>query len=81
MAKKSSKRFYLVHVFGAVEPAVLGKSHKTYDGVAKAARKFIASDDFEEGRDNVFYIVTENRRSPRIGSFDSIDLEDDDILP
>ena len=78
MAKKSSKRFYLLHIYGSVDPSVIGKSHKTYDSLLKAARKFYVSSDFKEGEDGLFYLVSQDRRIPRVGSFDSAELEEED---
>jgi hypothetical protein len=73
--KTSSKRFSLMHVYGSVDPNIIGKPHKTYESLLKAAKKFVASDDYTDGEDGIFYIVSQNGRQPRAGSFDSSELE------
>ena len=75
--KRSGKRFHLLHVYGSVDPSILGKSHKTYESLLKAAKKFFKSDDFTEGEDGLFYTVTTGN-SVRVSPFDSSDLEDED---
>lgn len=74
--KTSSKRFSLMHVYGSVDPNIIGKPHKNYESLVKAAKKFVASDDYTDGEDGLFYIVSHGGRQPRAGSFDSSDLED-----
>lgn len=74
---RSGKRFRLLHVYGSVDPSILGKSHKTYESLLKAAKKFFKSDDFTEGEDGLFYVVTSGN-SVRVSPFDSSDLEDED---
>jgi len=64
-----------MYVCGGTDPMVLGRSHKDYDGVLRAARKFVRGDDYKEGEDGVFYLVTTSR-TVRAGSFDSSELED-----
>lgn len=84
MAKKSSKRFYLVHVYGSVDPSIMGKPYPTYDKVLNAARKFVASKNYTEGEDGIFYLVTQKNRNPVMGSFTSDEFEntelDDDLF-
>lgn len=75
MARKSTKRFSLVHVYGGVDPSVIGKPHDSYEKLLKAAQKFVASDNYKEGEDGVFYIVTQGHRYPQMGSFTSGELE------
>lgn len=76
MARKSSKRYFLVHVYGSTDPSVIGKSHASYDSLLKAARKFVSSGEYTEGEDGVFYLVTQDRRRPEMCSFTSDELED-----
>ena len=71
------KRFRLLHVYGSVDPSIVGKSYKDYDGLLKAARKFIKSDDYTEGEDGLFYVVTTGNTA-RVSPFDSSDLEGED---
>lgn len=71
---RSGKRFHLLHVYGSVDPSIVGKSYKDYDSLLKAARKFIKSDDYTEGEDGLFYVVTSGN-SIRVSPFDSSDLE------
>jgi len=78
--KPSSKRFTLVHLEGGVEIRVFGKQHKNYEELAEAARKFIKTDEYREGYDNLFYLVTQKNRLPYMGSFDSADLEEQDSI-
>jgi len=75
MARKSTKRFSLVHVYGGVDPSVIGKPHDSYEKLLKAAQKLVASDNYNEGNDGVFYIVTQGHRYPQMGSFTSDELE------
>jgi hypothetical protein len=75
--RKSTKRFSLVHVYGGVDPSVIGKTHKTYESLLQAAQDFVASDAYNEGEDGVFYILTQANRSPQMGSFTSGELEGD----
>jgi hypothetical protein len=70
------KRFRLLHVYGSVDPSIVGKSYKDYDSLLKAARKFIKSDDYTEGEDGLFYVVTTGNTA-RVSPFDSSDLEDE----
>lgn len=70
------KRFRLLHVFGGVDPSIVGKSYKDYDSLLKAAKKFIKSDDYTEGEDGIFYVVTVGNTA-RVSPFDSSDLEDE----
>jgi len=74
---RSGKRFHLLHVFGSVDPSIVGKSHKDYDSLLKAARKFIKSDDYTEGEDGLFYVVTTGN-TVQVSPFDSSDIEDED---
>jgi hypothetical protein len=66
----------LLHVYGSVDPSIVGKSYKDYDSLLKAARKFIKSDDYTEGEDGLFYVVTTGNTA-RVSPFDSSDLEDE----
>lgn len=74
---RSGKRFHLLHVYGSVDPSIVGKSYKDYDNLLKAARKFIKSDDYTEGEDGLFYAVTTGN-AVRVSPFDSSDLEGED---
>jgi len=73
---RSGKRFRLLHVYGSVDPSIVGKSYKDYDSLLKAARKFIKSDDYTEGEDGLFYVVTVGNTA-RVSPFASSDLEDE----
>jgi len=69
MPKKSSKRFFLVHVFGSVDPSIMGRCHKTFESLQNHAQKFRASDEFTDGEDGLFYLVTQDKKAPRMFSF------------
>jgi hypothetical protein len=73
---RPGKRYRLLHVYGSVDPSIVGKSYKDYDSLLKAARKFIKSDDYTEGEDGLFYVVTTGNTA-RVSPFDSSDLEDE----
>lgn len=75
--RKSNKRFRLLHVEGGVDPSILGKPCKDFESLLKIARKFFNSDDFTEGKDALFYIVTSGN-SVWVSPFDSSDIEDED---
>jgi hypothetical protein len=73
---RSGKRFHLLHVYGSVDPSIVGKSHKDYESLVKAARKFVKSGDYTEGEDGVFYTVISGK-TVRVSAFDNSDLEDE----
>ena len=77
MAKASSKRFFLVHVYGGVDPSIIGEPHKTHDSLLKAAKKFVASEDYTEDADGLFYLVCQDNRRPEISNFTRAELEND----
>lgn len=74
---RPGKRYRLLHVYGSTDPLLVGKSHNDYNSLLKAARKFIKSDDYTEGEDGLFYVVTTGN-AVRVSPFDSSDLEDED---
>lgn len=78
--KPSDKKFYLVHVQDQIDPYIVGNTHSDFDSLASETRKFIRNKDYQEGLDQVFYLVTESnptdgKSEVRIGNFDSSDLE------
>jgi hypothetical protein len=77
MKPKSSKRFSLVHVYGGTDPQIICH-RKTFDQILKEAKKFHKSDDYNEGQDGLFYILTQDGKAPRMFSFTSSDMEDED---
>jgi len=77
--RKSTKRFHLLHVYGSVDPSVIGKPHKTYESLLKAARKFHDSPGYIECEDGLFYLVSQDRRVPQACSFTDSELEDEAI--
>lgn len=54
---------------------MIGKAHTSYDSLLKAAQKFVASDNYKDGQDGVFYILTQDRRRPQMSSFTDGELE------
>lgn len=73
---RNGKRFHLLHVYGGTDPEIRGKSHKDYESLLRAAKKFFKSDDFTEGEDGLFYTVTIGK-TVQVCPFDSSDLEDE----
>lgn len=72
---KSSKRYFLVHIYGSTEPSIVGGAHDSYDSLLKSAREFVSGDKFTEGEDGIFYLVTQEGHWPKMGSFTGDELE------
>ena len=76
--RKAQIRYYLVEFWGLVEPAVLGKSHRSYERLLKAARILYASSSkFTNGENILCYIKVVNR-VPSIHSFSNEELDNDE---
>lgn len=63
--------YYIVRVFGCVDPEPLIGPFKTYDGMRKRAVKVRAGQDDE---DAIFWLRTAPGEKPLIASFTNADL-------
>jgi hypothetical protein len=73
--RKSSKRFYLISLWGGVEVEIISRGLKTYEEVLTAARDKVNDPNYNDGQDNVFYLVTQDNKAPQVCSFTSDELE------
>lgn len=70
-----NSQFYLIHVFGCVDPEVCDGPFSYLDDLVKKAREFYHSNDFKEARDMLFYLVIKNGEMPSVYPFAGGDLE------
>lgn len=54
--KGSAERFRLVHVRGCVEPCLWGEEVEGWDAFERILIKFLATDDYDQDEDGVFFI-------------------------
>ncbi len=73
--KPSSKRYFLVYVYGGTDIDIIGRGLKTYEEVLAAARK-MKKDGLKDGQDTLFYLITWANKPPSVGSFTDSELED-----
>jgi len=65
-------KYYIVPVFGCVEPEPLKGPFKTYDGMVRAARKIRAN---QKEEDAIFYLKINPKGRPQMGTFTDDELE------
>ncbi len=70
-----NSQFYLIHVFGCVDPEVCDGPFSSFDDLNKKASEFYHSDEFNEGRDMLFYLVIKDGEMPSVCPFTNNDLE------
>lgn len=75
---ETNDRYYLVEVWGCIEPSIIGEAHKTYKSLLKEARvTFAGSSKYEEGENILFYLkVTDG--IPTVHSFTDEELDNDE---
>lgn len=71
----NNSQFYLIHVFGCVDPKVCDGPFSSFDDLVKKAREFCHSDEFNEGTDMLFYLVIKDGENPSVYPFTNSDLE------
>jgi hypothetical protein len=74
-------KYYLVHVWGAVEPAVENPTEPfdTYEALLEVARTFVREDgNFKRGESVIFYLVETDEGGLTAGSFTDEELGFDD---
>lgn len=64
-------KFYILKIWNGVTPEPLIGPFKTYKGMLKRAKAIYASQ--QEG-DDIFYVVEEKGKAPRVESFAAIEL-------
>jgi len=85
MKKKNKVRkvnhvtYFLVHVWGCVEPTVFTKAYKTFNECLCYARIFVKGGEYKDGNDGLFYLVTQSGKVPRMLSFTNEELEGNSI--
>lgn len=65
-------KYYIVPVFGCVDPETLKGPFKTYDGMVNEARKIYANQDQD---DAIFYLKVQPGRRPQLGTFSGSELD------
>lgn len=70
-----NSQFYLIYVFGCVDPEVCDGPFSSFDDLAKKAREFYHSDGFNESRDILFYLVIKDGEKPSVYPFTNSDFE------
>lgn len=73
---KNQTRFYLVQIWGSVEPQKVGKVHRTFESLVKAAKKLYNDpENHNKDEDGLFYLRVTNKEL-NLCSFTNEDLED-----
>ncbi len=76
---ENNTQYYLIHVFGCVEPEIVAGPFDNYDILTDEARKlFLSSDDFSEEQDMLFSLMVDGKNMPSVSSFSSSDFENDE---
>lgn len=70
--------YYLVEVWGCIEPSIIGEVHKTYESLLKEARiTYAGSCKYEEGENILFYLKVKDS-VPTVHSFTQNELDNDE---
>jgi len=69
-------KYYIVPVFGCVDPEALVGPFKTYHGMKRAARKIHAKQAEE---DAIFWLRVPAKGRPEMGSFTDAELSTEDV--
>ena len=72
------KKYYVIPVFGCVEPETLIGPYKSYDSMVKKAQEVHAEQD---EHDAIFWMVIDGRGRPAIGTFTEDELDPDYSRP
>jgi len=73
-----SDRYYLIHLWGMVEPSVINPTEplNSRGKILALAREFACDDEYKKGRDAIFYICV-SAESTTAGSFTAGELEEE----
>jgi hypothetical protein len=74
--KKQKPKFYIVPVFGCVEPETLRGPYKTYHGMRCVARKIHAK---QYENDAIFWLRIPEKGCPEMGTFTTAELSTEDV--